>query len=78
MSERLNSTITSKISDETRKEIENLVSSYECESLGEATRWLLKLGIDKAHELFTKEWEDEKKARGEPKEEPFDNHENEL
>lgn len=64
MSERLNCTITSKISDETRKEIENLVSSYECESLGEATRWLLQLGIEKAHEIFTKEWEEEKAARG--------------
>jgi hypothetical protein len=68
MSERLNCTITSKISDETRKEIENLVSSYQCDSLGEATRWLLELGIQKSHELFAKEWEEEKAARGEPKE----------
>jgi len=71
MSERLNSTITSKISDETRKEIENLVASHECDSLGEATRWLLTLGIEKSHALFKKEWEDEKKARGEPKEDDF-------
>jgi hypothetical protein len=68
MSERLNCTITSKISDETRKEIENLVSSCECGSLGEATRWLLQLGIAKAHELFAKEWEEEKAARGPPEE----------
>lgn len=71
MSERLNSTITSKISDETRKEIENLVASHECDSLGEATRWLLQLGIKKAHELFTKEWEDEKAKREEPNEDDF-------
>ena len=62
MSKRLNSTITSKISDETRKEIENLVSSHECDSLGEATRWLLKLGIERADELFKKDLEEEKKA----------------
>jgi hypothetical protein len=69
MSERLNSTITSKISDETRKEIENLVTSHECDSLGEATRWLLQLGIEKSKELFAKEWEDEKAAIGNPDEE---------
>jgi hypothetical protein len=62
MSKRLNCTITSKISDETRKEIENLVSSHECDSLGEATRWLLKLGIERADELFKKDFEEEKKA----------------
>jgi Arc/MetJ-type ribon-helix-helix transcriptional regulator len=68
MSERLNSTITSKISDETRKEIESLVASCQFGSLGEVTRWLLQLGIEKSHELFAKEWEEEKAARGPPEE----------
>lgn len=72
MSKRLNCTITSKISDETRKEIENLVSSYECESLGEATRWLLDLGIERAKELFRIEWEKEKAARGDSPEDDCD------
>lgn len=61
--ERLNCTITSKISDETRKSIEQIAMA-ECYSLGEATRWLLQLGIEKANELFKRE----KAARGEPKE----------
>ena len=68
MSERLNSTITAKISGETRQAIEDLVSSYECDSLGEATRWLLKLGMERAKELFTKEYENEKALREDSKE----------
>jgi hypothetical protein len=62
MSKRLNCTITSKISDETRKEIEKLVASCECNSLGEATRWLLELGIDRSNELYKKDLKEEKKA----------------